>query len=106
RFIGHVARQGGVVAEDGVFHHGLSSPNGLQKIPHVGAQVVPRIAFVRVTFRDWLLSRRGIVVFMPLLVIRSAHFAGEALRVIAGRSVFAALREIGDRVFGDLQNSL
>ena len=40
RFIGHVARDGGVVAEHGVFDHWLPRLDGLEEIPHVRREIV------------------------------------------------------------------
>src|SRR5207245_4012254 len=105
-FVGHVAGEGGVVAEDGVFSDLLVIAHALEKSPEVRFFSVPGFAAISETLFHGFLAGLGIVVLMPFLEISVAHRLWIAGGVIARRLVFAGLREIGDGVFRDFENSL
>src|SRR5713226_10112810 len=99
--VGHVAGQRGVVAEDGVFGDLLVVAHALEKSPEVRFFFVPGSAAIVEAFSDGFFAGLGVVVLVPLFQISVAQRLRIAGSVIAGRLVFAGLREIGDGVFGD-----
>jgi len=56
----------------------------LEEIPEVRPQVVPRIALVVEAFGQGFLSRRGIVLFVPLFHIRFAQVVRKTEGIIMG----------------------
>src|ERR1700716_1484818 len=94
--VGHVARQRGVVAEDGVFGDHAVVADGLEESPKVGLQFVPRSAGVGETSESRLRAGLRIVLLVPLFHVALAHFTREAAAVVAGGVVLAGLREIFD----------
>src|SRR5260370_23672462 len=67
RLVGHVARERGVVAEDGVFGDLLVVARPLEKSPEVRFFFVPGSAAIVETFRDGFLAGLGVVLRVPLL---------------------------------------
>src|SRR5690242_7320629 len=104
--VGHVACQRGIVAEDSVLRKRLARFDGTEKRPEVRAHVVKVVAFVDVIFEERLLADLRIVLRMPLLEVSLAHGLREAVRVIAGRGIFARLRIMSDAELGDFKNSV
>src|SRR5712664_1383518 len=105
-FVGHVAGEGSVVAEDSVFCDLLMIAHTLEKSPEVRFLSVPGFAAKSESFLHRLLAGLGIVVLVPFLEIGFAHRLRIARGVIAGRLVFAGLREVGDGVFGNFEDAL
>src|SRR6266852_3409694 len=83
-FVGHVAGQRGVVAEDGVFGDLLVVAHPLEKSPQVRFFIVPGIAAEGEALLEGFLARLGVVLFVPLLVISVAHRLRVADGVVAG----------------------
>src|SRR6266700_5352640 len=104
-FVGHVASQGSVVAEDGVFGDWLAVAHALEEFPKVRFFFVEGNAAIGESLGDGFFTGLGVVVFVPFFEIRFAQGAGKAVSVIAGGFVFAGLREIGDSGFRDFENS-
>src|SRR5260370_420704 len=65
-FVGHVAGQSGVVAEDGVFGDLLMASHALEESPEVRFFLVPGSAAIREAFFNRLLAGLGIVLLVPL----------------------------------------
>src|SRR5713101_7510598 len=105
-FVGHVAGERGVVAEDGVFGDLLVVAHPLEKSPQVRFFIVPGIAAIGEARLEGLFAGFGVIVFVPLFEIGVAHRLRIAGGVIAGRLVFAGLREVGDGEFGDFEDAL
>src|SRR6266851_4312563 len=105
-FVGHVAGEGGVVAEDGVFRDLLVVAHPLEKSPQVRFFIVPGIAAIGEARLEGLFAGFGVIVFVPLFEIGVAQRLRIAGSVIAGRLVFARLREVGDGEFGDFEDAL
>src|SRR5712664_2608066 len=105
-FVGHVAGEGSVVAEDSVFCDLLMIAHTLEKSPEVRFLSVPGFAAKSESFLHRLLAGLGIVVLVPFLEIGFAHRLRIARGVIAGRLVFAGLRDVGDGVFGNFEDAL
>src|SRR5229473_960086 len=105
-FVGHVAGEGGVVAEDGVFCDLLMIAHTLEKSPEVRFLSVPGFAAKSKSLLHRLLAGLGIVVLVPFLEIGFAHRLRIPVSVIAGRFVFAGLWEVGDGVFGNFEDAL
>src|SRR5712664_4574306 len=105
-FVGHVAGQRGVVAEDGVFGNLLMVSHALEKSPEVRFFLVPGSAAVAESLPDGFLAGLGIVLLVPLLEIGLAHGLRIAGSVVAGRFVFTGLRVVIDVEFRDFQDSL
>src|SRR6266478_9853662 len=105
-FVGHVAGQRGVVAEDGVFGDLLMISHALEKSPEVGFFLVPGSAAIAESLPDGFLAGLGIVLLVPLLEIGLAHGLRIAGSVVAGRFVFTGLRVVIDVEFRDFQDSL
>src|SRR5882724_7989431 len=105
-FIGHVAGQRGVMAEDGVFGNLLMVSHALEKSPEVRFFLVPGSAAIAESLLDGLLAGLGVVLLVPFLEIRIAHGLRIAGSVIAGGFVFAGLRVVVDVEFRDFQDSL
>src|SRR2546425_923748 len=106
RFVGHVARQRGVVAESGVFRHRLAVLHALEKFPEMRFFLVPGDPAIRESFGDGFFAGLRIVLRMPLLEVSLAHRARIADGVVARGFVFTRLREVGNGGFRDFQNSL
>src|SRR5713226_4042020 len=104
--VGHVAGEGGVVAEDGVFCDLLMIAHTLEKSPEVRFFSVPGFAAKSKSLLHRLLAGLGIVVLVPFLEIGFAHRLRIPVSVIAGRFVFAGLWEVGDGVFGNFEDAL
>src|SRR6266849_10949132 len=104
-FVGHVASQRGVVAEDGVFGNLLMVSHALEKPPEVRFFLVPGSAAIAEALPDGFFAGLGIVLLVPLLEIRLAHIMRIAGSVIAGRFVFTGLRIGVDVEFRDFQDS-
>src|SRR6267378_1526793 len=105
-FVGHVAGQRGVVAEDGVFGDLLMISHALEKSPEVGFFLVPGSAAIAESLPDGFLAGLGIVLLVPLLEIGLAHGLRIAGSVVAWRFVFTGLRVVIDVEFRDFQDSL
>src|SRR5216684_3661300 len=105
-FVGHVAGEGSVVAEDGVFGDLLVVAHTLEKSPEVRFLSVPGFAAKSKSFLHRLLAGLGIVVLVPFLEIGFAHRLRIAVCVIAGRFVFAGLRKVGNGEFRDFEDAL
>src|SRR5260370_2634336 len=105
-FVGHVAGEGGVVAEDGVFGDLLMIAHTLEKSPKVRFLSVPGFAAKSESFLHRLLAGLGIVVLVPFLEIGFAHRLRIAVSVIAGRFVFAGVRKVGNGEFRDFEDGL
>src|SRR5712664_1192321 len=105
-FVGHVAGEGSVVAEDSVFCDLLMIAHTLEKSPEVRFLSVPGFAAKSESFLHRLLAGLGIVVLVPFLEIGFAHRLRIAVSVIAGRFVFAGLREVSDGELGDFEDAL
>src|SRR5260370_34098043 len=67
RLVGHVARERGVVAEDGVFGDLLVVARPLEKSPEVRFFFVPGSAAIGETFRAGFLPGLGVGLRVPLL---------------------------------------
>src|SRR6266481_4686423 len=105
-FVGHVAGQRGVVAEDGVFGDLLVVAHPLEKSPQVRFFLVPGDAAISEPFGDRFFAGLGVMILVPFLEIGIAHGVWVAVGVIARGLVFAGLREISDRGFRDFENAL
>src|ERR1700752_3289373 len=101
-FVGHVTSQRGVVSEDRIFGNAAVVAHGLEKRPQVRLQLIPGNAAEGETFRVGLFAGSGIVLFVPFLGVFLAQHLRKADSVVAGALVFAALRRIGDAMFGNL----
>src|SRR6266702_271721 len=106
RFVGHVAGQRGVVAENGVFRHRLAVLHALEEFPEMRFFLVPGDPAIRESFGDGFFAGLRVVLRMPLLEVGLSHCARIADGVIAWRFVFTGLREVGDGGFCDFQDSL
>src|SRR6266568_9167046 len=106
RFVGHVARQRRVVAENGVFRHRLAVLHALEEFPEMRFFLVPGDAAIGKSFCDWFSAGLRIVLRMPLLEVSLTHGPRIADGVIARRLILARLREVGDGGFRDFQDSL
>src|SRR6266567_7545362 len=104
-FVGHVAGQGSVVAEDGVFGDWLAVAHALKEFPEMRLFFVEGNATIGESLGDGFFAGLGVVVFVPFFEIRFAQCAGKAVSVIARGFVFAGLREISDGGFRDFENS-
>src|SRR6267143_1548040 len=105
-FVGHVAGQRGVVAEDGVFGDLLMVSHALEKSPEVRFFFVPGSAAIAESLPDGLPAGLGVVLLVPLLEIRLAHGLRIAGSIVAGGFIFAGLRVVVDVEFRDFQDSL
>src|SRR5467141_1511334 len=105
-FVGHVAGQRGVVAEDGVFGYLLAIPHALEVLPEMRFFLVPGDAAISEPFGDRFFAGLGVMILVPFLEIGIAHGVWVAVGVIARGLVFAGLREISDRGFRDFENAL
>src|SRR6266850_973941 len=105
-FVGHVAGQRGVVAEDGVLGNLLMVSHALEKSPEVRFFLVPGSAAIAESLPDGFLAGLGVVLLVPFLEIRFAHGLRIAGSVVAGRFVLAGLRVVVDVEFRDFQDSL
>ncbi len=105
-FVGQVAGQRGVVAEDYVFDVGLAGAHGLEIGPEVRLLFVPRNAAEGEALQTGFFAGRGIVLLVPFVDVFFAHGAGETGRVVTGGFVLAALRIVGESEFGDFENAL
>src|SRR6266852_6174580 len=105
-FVGHVAGQRGVVAEDSVLCNLLVVAYALEKSPQVRFFIVPGIAAKGEALLERLFAWLGIVLFVPFLEIGFAHRLRIAVSVIAGRFVFAGLRKVGNGEFRDFEDAL
>jgi hypothetical protein len=105
-FVGHVAGEGGIVAEQGVLGNSLAAADGLEISPKVGALVVPGIALIAVGLGNGFFAGCRIVFRVPLLHVSLAEIVGEAAGgVITGCGILTGLGEIIDGEFGDFENS-
>src|SRR6266478_8044734 len=104
--VGHVAGEGGVVAEDGVFGDLLVVAHALEKSPEMRFLSVPGFAAKSESLFHRLLAGLGIVVLVPFLEIGFAHRLRIAVSVIARRFVFAGLRKVGNGEFRDFEDAL
>src|SRR5229473_1187690 len=104
--VGHVAGEGGVVAEDGVFRDLLVVAHALEKSPEVRFLSIPGFTAKSKSLFHRLLAGLGIVVLVPFLEIGFAHRLRIAVSVIAGRFVFAGLRKVGNGEFRDFEDAL
>src|SRR5882724_226488 len=68
-FVGHVASQRGVVAEDGILGHLLMVLGALEEFPEMWLNFVPRDALVRESFRERLLAGGGIMLGVEFLEV-------------------------------------
>src|SRR5229473_941966 len=105
-FVGHVAGQRCVVAEDSVFSDLLVVAYALKKSPQMRFFIVPGIAAKVEALLERLFAWLGIVLFVPFLEIGFAHRLRIAVSVIAGRFVFAGLRKVGNGEFRDFEDAL
>src|SRR5712664_3474486 len=103
--VSHVAGQGGVVAENGVFGDGLVVLDALEKFPEVRLFLVPGDAAIDAPLGDRLLPGLGVMFLVPLGDIGFTHGLRITDGVVAGRFVLAGLRKIGNRVLGDFEDS-
>src|SRR5438132_7336830 len=92
--VGHVASQRGVMTEDGVFSDLLMVARALEKSPEVRFFFIPGSAAIAESLPDGFLAGLGVVLLVPFLEIGIAQRLWIAGDVIAGRFVFAGLREI------------
>src|SRR5512132_3379543 len=100
-----MAGQRRVMAEQGVFGDGLARLYGLEERPEMWSQVVPIIAFVGFDNRgDGFLTGRRIVLLVPLVDVFLTHRARKPVGVVAGGSVFSALRIDTQAKFRAFQN--
>src|SRR6266567_40212 len=104
-FVGHVASQGSVVAEDGVFGDWLAVAHALEELPEVRLFFIEGNAAIGESLGDGFFAGLGVVVFVPFFEIRFAQGAGKAVSVIARGFVFAGLRGISNGGFRDFENS-
>src|SRR5260370_26304656 len=105
-FVGEVAGQGGVVAEDYVLDVGLAGAYGVEVGPHVRFLFVPGDAAEGEALQAGLFAGSRIVLLVPFVHVLFTHGAGETGSVVAGRFVLASLWVVGERVFGDFENAL
>ncbi len=77
RFVGQVASERGVVAEDDVLHHRLPRAHRLEEIPEMRLQIVVVVAVEGDGLRCRFLARLGIVFLVPLFEVRFAQAAGK-----------------------------
>src|SRR5712664_469167 len=105
-FVGQVAGQRGVVAEDYVFNAGWAGAHGLEVGPEVRLFLVPGNAAEGEALQAGLFAGSGIVLPVPLVDVFFAHGAGETGRVVAGRFILAGLRVVSEREFGDFEDAL
>ena len=96
----------GVVAEDGVLHDWVARANGLKELPEMRLQVVVIVAVVGNGFGCGLFAGDRIVIGMPFFGVGIAHGGGERSRVVAGRRVFAGLRNVSDAELAQLDGVL
>src|SRR2546430_17695925 len=106
RFVGHVAGQRGVVAENGVFGYLLAVPYALEVLPEMRSFLVPGDAAISEPFGDGFLAGLGVMILVPFLEIGIAHGVRIAVSVITRGIVFTGLREISDGGFRDFEDSL
>src|SRR6266568_1289803 len=106
RFVGHVAGQRGVMAEDGVLRRRLAVLHALEEFPEMRFFLVPGDPAIRESFGDWFFAGLRIVLRMPLLEVSLTHGPRIADGVIARRLILARLREVGNGGFRDFQDSL
>src|SRR5260221_14569442 len=104
-FVGHVAGEGGVVAEDHVFDDRLSGANVLEEIPEVRADIVVGITLVGVGFDERFLTGSNVVLGVPLLEVFGAHGRSIARGVVAGIFVLAGLGRKGEPGSGDFERA-
>ena len=104
-FVGHVAGEGRVMAEDGVFGERLAAAYRLEISPHVGTLVIPVVALVGVILAERLLAGGWVVFFVPFLVVSLAEIAREAGSVIAGGRILAGLRIMSDGKFSNFEDA-
>src|SRR5712692_8631336 len=105
-FVGHMARQRGVMAEDGVFGDLLMVSHALEESPEVRLFFVPGSTAIGESLLHGFLARLGVVLLVPFFEIGFAHRLRIAGGVIAGGFVLAGLREVGDGEFGDFEDAL
>src|SRR5450432_4131643 len=74
-FVGHVAGQRGVVAEDDVLGDWLARTNRLEIIPQMRLQIVEGITGIGEAFGNRLLAWDWIVLLVPLLLVFGEHRA-------------------------------
>src|ERR1700722_1690596 len=74
RFVGHVARERGIVSKHGVFCNLLVVLDTLEISPKMRLFVIPGITAIRIAFQDRLLPRHRIVLRMPIRHIRITPF--------------------------------
>src|SRR6266446_1820864 len=84
RFVGHVAGQRRVVAEDGVLGYLLAIPHALKVLPEMRFFRVPGDAAISEPFDDGLFAGLGVMILVPFLEIGIAHGARIAVSVITG----------------------
>src|SRR5260370_1680209 len=105
-FVGHVAGQRGVVAEDDVFDVGFARAHGVEVGPHVRFLFVPGNAVEGHALQAGFVRRFGVMLFVPLVDVLLAHNAWKTGNVVSGRFVLAGLWVVSERVFADFENSL
>ena len=87
-----MAGDSSVIPEYCIFGYRLARFDSLEEIPKVRSHVVPIVAVINRAVVRRFVAGYGIVLGMPLLLIFTAQFFREAVRVVAGRSIYAALR--------------
>src|SRR5438477_10684840 len=93
RLVRHVTGERGVVAEDDILDHRLPGSHRLEEVPQVRPREVTVGTRERHRFREGeRLARLGIVLPVPLLLVRLAQGARVAAGVIARRVVLPVLR--------------
>src|SRR5260370_33014779 len=91
-FVGEVAGQRGVVAEDYVLDVGLAGAYGVEVGPHVRFLFVPGDAAEGEALQAGLFAGSRIVLLVPFVHVLFTHGAGVTGGIVAGRFVLAGLR--------------
>src|SRR6516164_2226591 len=100
-----MAGGGGVVAENGVLHHGLFRAYRFHEVPHMWREIVVRRTAVSDRLGDELFAGRRIMGVPPVFLVSSAHGRREALVVVAGRGVYPTLWDIREIVLADFEQA-
>src|SRR5881397_326123 len=107
RLVGHVTGERGVVAEHYVLDHGLPGSHRLEEVPEVRLCHVGFGTRERHRLREGeRLARLGIVLPVPLLLVRLSQGARVAARVIARLRILPVLRRERQRMARDLEHPL
>src|ERR1017187_10311715 len=105
RFVGHVAGDGGVVAENGILHHRFPRLDRPEEVPEMGLDVVPIVAAIDDVLHQRLLAERDRVLGKPLLDVGVAHLLRKTPGVVAGRRVFPKLPRQAKVEFPGIENT-